>query len=285
MAQLCSIGGGEGFQRTYTRFATQKYRKKKLDADNPKKRGQRRIRFIHSQCIIKKLNVLNTKPSDGNENRWRQKWTEWNDDESIVAPFSEFLSFASFSFSFCRLLLFHCATYTVLLLRSCFKFLGFTAHITFISVRKNRTIIVIFYFPLHRHGSHHRTSASPIQSFDRHASPSIICLTPFTCSTLLCVRTTFALSNSVDTKGKRKHTSRTRFDQDDIVSISPCFSIHHFYFSVLFYWEKAFANSPLVRIQFIFDMNDSKMQKRPSKDPREYSTDRLYSLYMWRCTA
>lgn len=97
---------------------------------------------------------------------------------------------------------------------------------------KNRTIIVIFYFLLHQVLPHSyqkpynsilwRAHFSHLLSFYRSLFPPAV---P-SCNSVKFVD-----------KRKRKHTSRTWFDQDNIVSISVYFSIHSCFLSSLL--EKA----------------------------------------------
>lgn len=96
--------------------------------------------------IIKKLSVLNTKTSDGNENRWRQKkgGKRNTENESENETATNLSLFFYFYCHFFRLFYFSTSSSVVYFqhctctdcVPSCFEFLGFAAHITFISVQK-----------------------------------------------------------------------------------------------------------------------------------------------------
>lgn len=112
-----------------------------------------------------KLNVLNTKTSDGNENRWRKRTTPDKRKklcDEFLAP-NEFIlhstqqklllrNFSLFTpLPFCHFywrFRFAHTPYTVPFPRSCFEFLGFAAHITFISVQKpHHNCYLLFFIP------------------------------------------------------------------------------------------------------------------------------------------
>lgn len=144
---------------------------------------------------------------------------------------------------------------------------------------KNRTIIVIFSVLFFCTKSYHIFQNRTIQSFD-------VVHTVFRISPLFAsfpVRTLSILQFcQIRWQKKRKHTSRTRFDQDNIVSISVYFSINSFsYASFSVYWEKRRIERSIVNslslsislccaVHFVRNMSDTKMQRQPSKDPREY---------------
>lgn len=144
-------------------------KRKKLHADDREKR-KRRIPHTHTHThlllfivnIIKKLSVLNTKTSDGNENRWRQKKGGTRDTQrtrvriKLRRHFCDYFS-SVVSSQYCRCTCAHCVPHS----RSCFEFLGFAAHITFISVQKphhNCYLLIFFYTKSHHIFQNHAHS-------------------------------------------------------------------------------------------------------------------------------